>query len=216
MENSSFVSSNDRYYNIEKSWVIQSIPNGRNKVLDLGCAAGVLGNRLKELNKAAEVVGVEIFELAAQEAFKCYDKVYIGDVENMNLEFQSYFDYVVCGDILEHLRDPWKMLDRIRGWLKDDGILHISIPNIRYWRVLRDLILIGKWEYKDAGILDRTHLRFFTRKDIVAALSESNFEVLSLKMWINGTKQGGFNALTLGLFKEFLGSQIVVSARRLP
>jgi 2-polyprenyl-3-methyl-5-hydroxy-6-metoxy-1,4-benzoquinol methylase len=214
MKNESFTSSYDGYYNIEKSWVIQNIPIGENRVFDLGCATGVLGKRLKEMNKASEVVGAEIFEFAAQEALKYYDKVYIGDVEDIDIEFHNYFDYVVCGDILEHLRDPWKMLKRIHGWLKEDGILHISIPNVRYWRLLRDLIIFGKWEYRDAGILDRTHLRFFAKKDIITALSGAHFEVLSHKMWINGKKQGGFNALTLGLFKEFLGSQIVVSARR--
>ncbi len=214
MENASHKDPRDRYYNFEKNQIIILIPEGPHVVLDLGCATGKLGRKLLSLNKATEMVGVEIFEPAAEEAAQYYTKVYCGDLESLNIDYNDYFDYVICGDILEHLRDPWKTLDRIRGWLKEDGNLIASIPNVRYWRVLADLMIFGKWNYVEAGILDNTHLRFFTRSTFLQTLTQANFEIVKHEMWVSGRKKRLANTLTLGLFEEFLGSQIMVVAKK--
>jgi 2-polyprenyl-3-methyl-5-hydroxy-6-metoxy-1,4-benzoquinol methylase len=205
----------DEYYNIEKSSIVSLIPEGPHVVLDLGCATGRVGRMLREQNKAKAIVGVEIFVPAAEEAAKHYDRVYDGDVELLSLPYKEYFDIVVCGDILEHLRDPWVMVRKIRHWLKKDGTLISSIPNIRYWRILRDLIFKGKWEYAEAGILDRTHLRFFTRTTFLRMLREGNYLITLDKMSVHGKKQNLFNTLTMKMFEEFLGSQLIVIARKI-
>lgn len=214
MENASHKDANDRYYNMVKNWIILLIPEGPHVVMDLGCATGRLGRNLLTLNKAAEMVGVEIFEPAADEAAKYYTKVYSGDLESLNMDYNDYFDYVICGDILEHLRDPWKVLEKIRVWLKKGGRLIISIPNVRYWQVLTDLAIFGKWNYVEAGILDNTHLRFFTRRTFLQTLTQANFEIVKHEMWVSGKKKRLANRLTLGLFEEFIGSQIMVVARK--
>ena len=153
------------------------IPEGLHTILDLGCSTGVFGRKLREQNKAREVVGVEIFEEAADEAARHYEKVYRRDVEQLNLDCESYFDFVICGDIIEHLKDPWRMLGRIKTRLKTEGHALVSIPNVRYWRVLRDLVFRGDWKYRDAGILDRTHLRFFTKKSFLRAMTDAGFDI---------------------------------------
>ena len=214
MENQAFINQNDEYYNIEKTSIVDLIPEGPHVVLDLGCATGRVGLRLRDLNKASEIVGAEIFTPAAREAAKHYDKVYDGDVELLSLPYNEYFDFVVCGDILEHLRDPWVMVGRIREWLKKDGTLITSIPNIRYWRILRDLIIRGKWEYAEEGILDSTHLRFFTRSTFRKMLVGNKFFIELDRMSVHGKKQNFFNTLTMHLFEEFLGSQIIVVAKK--
>ena len=214
MEHIAFTDKNDGYYNNEKSRFIQLIPEGPNKILDLGCAAGRLGRKLRELNKTSELVGVEIFEPAAMEAAKYYDRVYVADIEHINLDYMGYFDFVFCGDILEHLRDPWTMLNKIHIWLKKDAFLVSTIPNIRYWLILRDLIIFGKWEYTEAGVLDQTHLRFFTRNSFLKMLQKANYNVDYQEMVIHGQKKNFLNKLTFGIFEEFLGSQVLVMAKK--
>lgn len=215
MENKAFKNKDDRYYNIEKSRMVPFFPQGPNVVLDLGCATGRLGRKLRELNKACELVGVEIFEPAAEEAKKHYDALYLGDLECLTLPYKEYFDFVICGDILEHLRQPEEIVKKIHIWLKEGGILISSIPNIRYWRILRDLVIFGKWEYCEVGILDNTHLRFFTRQSFLKLLEKFNFSVIYNEMLIGGKKQSFFNKITFGIFEEFLASQIMVLAKKL-
>ena len=214
MENRAFRNKQDSYYNIEKSGIVQMIPEGPNIILDLGCAAGRLGRKLRQLNKACELVGIEIYGPAAEEAAKYYDLVHRGDIEELKLHYKEYFDFVICGDILEHLREPWKVVTKIHEWLKDGGCLISSIPNIRYWRVLRDLLILGKLEYTEAGILDVTHLRFFTRYTFLEMLRKAGFSIDYHEMVIYGKKQDAFNKMTFGIFKEFMGSQIRVLAKK--
>jgi 2-polyprenyl-3-methyl-5-hydroxy-6-metoxy-1,4-benzoquinol methylase len=214
MENTFFTQKDDQYYNMENSWIVSRIPKGSHKILDLGCAAGQLGKKLLGLKKASEVIGVEIFKPAAEEAAKYYTFVHQGDVEGMSLNYDHYFDYVICGDILEHLSDPWTMVAKIYKWLNSEGILICSIPNIRHWQILRDLIIFGKWNYTEAGILDNTHLRFFTRRTFLEMLKNAHFHIEYNDMWISGEKKNMANKATLGFFKEFLGSQVVVVAKK--
>ncbi len=214
MQNKSWTDKSSAYYNSEKIKMHSLIPDGPNIVLDLGCATGKLGRKLRELNKASVLVGAELFKPAADEAAKYYDIVYQGDIEMLNLTYNDYFDVVICGDILEHLRDPWRIVDNIYTWLKNGGILVTSIPNIRYWRILRDVILHGKWEYTDAGILDNTHLRFFTRRSFIKLLRNAKFQVLDQQMVIHGPKQNLFNKISFSLFEEFMGSQFMVLAKK--
>jgi 2-polyprenyl-3-methyl-5-hydroxy-6-metoxy-1,4-benzoquinol methylase len=214
MENKAHQDPNSRYYNLVKHWMTSFIPEGPNAILDLGCATGRLGRILKEQRKANIMVGVEIFEPAAEEASKYYDHVYCGDIEALNLKYDAYFDYVICGDIIEHLRDPWAVLRNIHYWMKDSGQLIITIPNIRYWRILRDLIFKGKFDYTEDGILDYTHLRMFTRKSFLKILRDLHYYDIKKEMIINGTKQNMFNRITMGIFEEYLGSQVTVIARK--
>lgn len=214
MDNHEINHKAESYYRREKKQILNLIPAGAHSVLDLGCASGMLGRQLRNSNRAAELVGVELFEPAGTEAAAYYDRIFLGDIESIQLPYHEHFDYVVCGDILEHLRDPWSVVGRIHGWLKKEGVLISSIPNIRYWRVLRDLIVFGKWEYVEAGILDNSHLRFFTRRSFQELLEQTEFKVIEHTPCIGGRKQALFNTLTCGLFAEFLGSQYMVTARK--
>jgi 2-polyprenyl-3-methyl-5-hydroxy-6-metoxy-1,4-benzoquinol methylase len=214
MENKAFQDKNDIYYNSFKWEITPLIPEGPHAIMDLGCGTGVFGRKLREQNKAREVVGVEIFKEAADEAAKYYEKVYQGDVEQIRLEYEDYFDFVICGDIIEHLNDPWKMLGRIKTWLKIEGRVLVSIPNIRYWRVLRDLVFRGDWKYREAGILDKTHLRFFTMKSFLRAMTEAGFDIAYSGFLTYGARQNLFNRITFGLFEPFMGTLIIVLGKK--
>ncbi|MEJ2372910.1 MAG: class I SAM-dependent methyltransferase, partial [Sulfurimonas sp.] len=141
------------------------VGNSARRVLDIGCATGRLGCEIK--NKvSAEVWGIEKNINAANIAKKSLNKVYVGDVNDiLPLLPHAYFDTIILADVIEHLINPWDILKNCLSILENSGKVIISIPNVRHWSVIRGLIE-GRWEYENKGLLDRTHLRFFTRSNI--------------------------------------------------
>lgn len=214
MLNPSQISEHAKYYNQERPALVNQVRHAPNAILDLGCGSGAVGRRLLREGKAAQVVGVELFASASAEAAQYYTTVHTGDIENMELPYSRCFDYVICGDILEHLKDPYRVVARIRDWLKDDGQLICSLPNVRHWKVLAGLAFHGAWDYQEAGVMDRTHLRFFTRRSCLKMLSDADFEVENWRMLIGGRKDVLLNRLTFGVFEEFLGPQVMAVARK--
>ena len=153
------------YYEFSRQELLALVPATARRVLDVGCAAGCLGQAIKARQKAS-VCGIELSPEVARTAEQHLDEVIIGDVEEMELSFEEgHFDCIVCGDVLEHLQRPKQFLRQARRWLAPGGCLVASIPNVRYHSVIRGL-LAGDWTYEPAGLLDRGHLRFFTRREI--------------------------------------------------
>ncbi len=170
------------YFGHARPEVMALVPVAARRILDIGCGAGRLGQALKA-RQSAEVVGIELDESAAAVARLRLDDVIVGDVERLDLEFPpGSFDAIVCGDILEHLREPDRLLNKARNWLSADGQLVASIPNIRYHGVVRSL-LEGNWTYESAGLLDRTHLRFFTRREVEKLFHRAGFAIEELR-WV--------------------------------
>ncbi len=189
-----------------------------NRVLEVGCGTGNTGEALKRLGKAAEVVGIEREPEAAQLAAGKLDRVLRMSVEENALPLPlQYFDCILAGDVLEHLQDPWAVVNRLHACLKPGGRFIASVPNIRNWRILRNLVLAGRWEYMPSGILDRTHLRFFTKRSLVALFDRAHFTVDQIiprfTFW-PGSRSKVFNRLTFGLFEEFLTFQYIIVATR--
>ena len=148
-------------------------------LLDVGCGCGANLLYLKSINKTARLYGIELNEQAAEIAS------HFAEISNHNVEcletmpWTEKFDYILMGDVLEHLNDPWKVVSQMRNLLKLDGYMLVSLPNIMHISVIKDL-LQGHWEYKDAGILDRTHLRFFTKKEIETLFADAGFEIVNM------------------------------------
>lgn len=154
------------YYVRDREEILKYFPQNSKKILDIGCGAGNFGKILKA-HMDAEVWGVEISKEAAVEAEKKLDKIVIGDIESDNLNLPgNYFDCIVFNDVLEHLKNPWNVLKRCKDNLKNKGHIVASIPNVRYYANVRALLVNKSWDYVDEGILDKTHLRFFTEKTI--------------------------------------------------
>lgn len=177
-------------YSTSIRWeIIQLIPTGDHKILDVGCGAGQTLKKLKELGKANEIVGIEIDEQVTRDLSGTLDRLYVGDVETMDLPYtEKYFDYILFGDVLEHLINPRRVLHSYRKLIKDDGFIIASIPNIKYYSVVLRLLFYDEFQYTDAGILDSSHLRFFTKKEIINMFKEENFEVDDLiPVYVEGT-----------------------------
>ena len=137
---------------------IRQLPPGQ-RLLDLGAARGHLGRAVRD--RCAYLAGVEADATVPADSRSAYDDWRQADAL-APLDWDEPFDVVVCADVLEHLAEPEKLLDRIRGWLKPGGTLLASIPNAANVSV-RLALLAGRFEYAERGILDRTHLRFYTR-----------------------------------------------------
>jgi len=151
---------------------------GKNKnVLELGCSTGYMSKILKQ--NGCQVTGVEINKNAAKIAKKYCKKVIVGDIETINYGKtfdKASFDTIVFADTLEHLRYPELILTKIRKFLKNDGRLILSIPNIAHASIRLEL-LTGAFEYEKTGILDESHLRFFTKKSIIRLLDSCGFYI---------------------------------------
>lgn len=156
--------------------LLNLLPAGLGSVLDVGCAAGALGGAYKELNPASRWTGVELDPAAAAAARAVLDHVEIGDAEALGEVPGAPFDAIVYADTLEHFRDPAAALARHLRLLRPGGIVCASIPNIQHWSAILSLVA-GRWDYRDEGLFDRTHLRFFTLDTIVRFFKEAGCPV---------------------------------------
>ena len=170
----------DVYYRFSRSEVAALVPAGAQRVLSVGCGAGAMERVLKR--RAAEVVGVEMHGSSAEEAARYLDRVIVGDVEALDLPFEEgHFDCIVYADVLEHLRDPCRVLEAHRRLLVDGGKIVISLPNVRFWSILRMLVLRGDWAYQPIGLMDETHLRMFTAKSAHRLILAAGYRVVTFR-----------------------------------
>src|SRR5690606_19979004 len=154
------------YYSGLRKDMLPYVPRSTRRLLEVGCAEGAFSSQLKG-DRGLEAWGVEMNSTAAQVAASRLDKVVHGRAEDVLDQIpDSYFDCIVCNDVLEHIYDPYSLLLALKGKLAADGVLVASIPNIRYYKVLGELLFKRQWRYADSGVLDKTHVRFFTRESL--------------------------------------------------
>jgi SAM-dependent methyltransferase len=158
-------------------WILNTLLREREpvKILDVGTASGYLGKIWRA--SGHYVAGIEYDAVTAEKAREYYDEFQVADIEKFAFSYRQEFDYIVFADVLEHLRDPAAVLRRCIPALKESGKIIISVPNIANW-IIRLGLLFGKFDYMDRGILDRTHLRFFTMRSLKQLMSEVSCEVL--------------------------------------
>jgi 2-polyprenyl-3-methyl-5-hydroxy-6-metoxy-1,4-benzoquinol methylase len=165
--------------------LISLVPVHCSNVLDLGCATGVLGKTLKDQRPGVRVTGVEIDAEMASVAAQWLDRVVIADLTNMEAALTELgageFDCLVFGDILEHLPDPWATLTAVLKILAPDGWVVASVPNVGHLDTIANLVLRGRWPYRNAGIHDRTHLRFFALQNVRTLFAGSDLEIVTLR-----------------------------------
>lgn len=171
---------NSHYSTFIRNEIIEKIKDPKEKIiniLEVGCACGATILKIKDLYPNANIFGIELNKSSAKIACEFAD-IRSDNIENINLSYEkNFFDYIIFADVLEHLYDPWKVLTNMKKYLKEDGYILSSIPNVMHYSVVRGL-LNGNWSYTDAGILDRTHIRFFTLNEINKMFINSGYTEL--------------------------------------
>jgi len=205
----------ERYYKSKRDDMLRFIPEDVKTTLEFGCGTGVFSALVKEEFKT-ESWAVEIDEESAVSASEKLDKVINCDAfEAIDKLPDNFFDCIIFFDILEHLVNPYELLLLVKKKLTKNGVIITSIPNIRFYRNLVRFVFNGDWEYQDEGLMDKTHLRFFTRKSLLSMFDRLDYEIIEFE-GIHPTHSRNLkilNFLTLNSFADTKYLHYVTVAR---
>lgn len=188
-----------------------------NKVLEVGAGGGDTLVAAKEKGLADYAVGIELNSVpGSHQDSKLIDRFIFGNIETMDIDLpEGHFDYILIGDVLEHLIDPWKAIQKIQRYLAPGGKMIVSIPNFRHFSALSQIYLKGSFAYTGFGLFDRTHLRFFCKADMIQMFSIPQLSIQTVAPildYLPPSKLSRINKLTLRVFEEFLTMQYIVCA----
>lgn len=169
----------NRYYKNQRKEVYEMVPPFPQRVLEIGCAEGGFK---ENFSSDIEYWGVEPVNEVAEHARRKNIHVLCGTYEDVcNQIPDAYFDVVVCNDVIEHMFAPETFMLSVKNKLTANGVLIGSIPNVRFWGNLINLLIKRDWKYEDSGVLDKTHLRFFTDKSFRRLLNKTGYGIVQMK-----------------------------------
>ncbi|MFI5012889.1 MAG: class I SAM-dependent methyltransferase [Hyphomicrobiales bacterium] len=211
----------NRYFATARAEILPLLPAKVSRLMDLGCGTGATVALVREARAVEWAAGVELDAGSVEAARAVCDRVFIGDAASLTFESEiapASLDLILCLDVLEHLADPWAMIQRLSPLVGSGGRLILSVPNIRNWKFLWRLAFNGDFHYRDAGLLDRTHLRFFVRHTAIELATCGGLRLVSA---VNA-KPPAFPDLrfllskaSFGLLDELIAKQwLVVTERR--
>lgn len=210
-----------RYFDTGSKEIAPYLPTQVQRLLDIGCGAGATTKLIK--SRHPEVVwagGIEIVEEQAKLAEQTLDRVWNIDIEHVQFESEiqpESLDLVLCLDVLEHLVDPWSTVTRMSKLLRPGGRLIISVPNIQNWKFVKNLFFKGDFHYRDSGLLDRTHLRFFvkaTAQSLATSGGLQHTETVALPQLLPGDIRWLIAKVTFGTAANILAKQWLIIADR--
>lgn len=165
------------YYDNIRFEMLKYLPKDAKKIIDIGCGNGCFAQVIKKQNDA-EVWGIELMQSEADIASKILHKVFAGECEkHLDSLPDNYFDAIYFNDVLEHLIDPYSVVKKIKSKLSSNGVVISSIPNVRYHNTFMKLLFKKDWKYDSFGVMDFTHLRFFTEKSIKRMYLDAGYEI---------------------------------------
>ena len=212
----------EAYYQCCRRDLLDAIPQGRRyRILEVGAGAGETLLEAKKRGLAEFAVGVDRVRIDdSNQSHPLIDHFIIGDIEQIQLPFeQGYFDAILCGDVLEHLVDPWGLVRRLSGHLVPGGYFIVSMPNVREIKTVFSIVCRGDFRYADSGIMDSTHLRFFCRRNMISLLEQAGLVILQVKSNLDLLGKGKrfmLNKLTFGILGEFLEGEYLLVSRKPP
>jgi 2-polyprenyl-3-methyl-5-hydroxy-6-metoxy-1,4-benzoquinol methylase len=200
-------------YDSDRRELFPFLPQTARTLLDVGCGSGAFGRLLRSRRPDMELWAIEPDPVSARAAEDGFDRVVQGEFPNSKIPTEK-FDVVLCADVLEHMREPEKALLACKDAMALDGVLVASIPNVRNWRdVLWPLLRHGTWTYTERGILDHTHLRFFTQRTMHSFFANNGWSVASVTGINMRRREKLVSVLSCHLLDDFLFPQYVVIAR---
>jgi SAM-dependent methyltransferase len=187
-------------------------------VLEIGCGTGATGALALKRGRAGRYVGVELFEGAAAAAREVLSDVIVGDVEQIPFDTFDWqpaaFDALILSEVLEHLREPWAVLEKLSRFVRPGGLVLASSPNVSHWRVVREL-LQGRFPLAEKGVFDRTHMRWFTPESFVGVFNQAGFSVDRVRpVTPFSPRTRVFSLLTGGRHDHLFMTQISIEAHK--
>ena len=207
-----YVDKTPQYFAGVREDFLDLLPKGPSiRALEIGCGFGETGRAALQRGLCAEYMGVELFAEAAATARQSLTEVVTGDVERFDLPWpRGHFDALLMSEVLEHLVDPWSVVGRVVPLVREGGLIVASSPNVAQLRTIRNL-LAGRWELTDVGLMDRTHLRWFTPTSYRAMFEEVGVQIESVTpMGPAGPWGRLFNRVTAGRYAYLTVRQIRV------
>lgn len=204
------------YHDLVRREIFPLLPQRAGVVLDFGGGVGATSASLRESGRAERAV---LFDQVADKSVPQIDAAEaldLNDIESVGaaLDRHGPFDTVLCLDILEHLVDPWSVVERLHRAIKPGGTMIISLPNVNHLSVVAPLVLEGRFDYVDAGIRDRTHLRWFTPSGAVALATCSGMELEAKIALLGRRMEIWLNRVSLGVFERFFAKQYCLRVRK--
>ncbi len=196
------------------------LPARVERLLDAGCGSGATTLAIRERFPGAWAAGIEMDQAAILKARAVFDRLFEGRFDDQPLEAAiapGSLDVILCLDVLEHFAEPWAAAARLAPLLRPGGRLIISVPNVRNLRFLMRLLFRGDFRYRDSGILDRTHLRFFTRETAIELTAQAGLVLIhaqSVQAWPAVTLRGLMNRLTAARSDELFAKQWLIVAEQ--
>lgn len=200
---------NKEYYNFVRHDLIEMLPRIDGRFLEVGCGGGATLDLLKQKG-AVYTAGIDISPESIQDAKnKGVDCALVANIEKDDLPYsEKEFDCIILADVLEHLYDPWTTLKKLTRYLTDDGYVLLSLPNIKYYQILHRLIFHDEWRYEEAGILDVSHIRFFTLSEILRLLASADLQPVDVRRnFLSSRKMRIINKLLGGRLDDFFTYQ---------
>jgi 2-polyprenyl-3-methyl-5-hydroxy-6-metoxy-1,4-benzoquinol methylase len=174
----------DLYFDMERREILPCLPARVSRMLDVGCGTGASTQMVRREREVTWAGGIEFDPASVATAGLRLDWLWTGDASVAPIEDQiaaESLDLVLCLDILEHLPDPWTLVDRLSTRLAPGGRLIVSVPNIRNWKFIWRLLARGDFHYRDSGLLDRTHLRFFVKETASALAAHGGLKIIAAR-----------------------------------
>ncbi len=200
----------DEYFAHARREIEPLLPNQARRVLEIGCSSGATLAWLKQRWPNVETFGVDGYAPLEKTIQSRADHALIHDLDHPLPDIGT-FDLILALDVLEHLRDPQSVLNDLSSRLAPGGVCIVSVPNIANYKVLAPLLFMRRFRYVTEGILDRTHLRWFTEESARSLMADAGLGTTAgLITGFIGGRQRVFNALTFGLFKHYLTQQYIM------
>ena len=210
------------YFSNTRRDLISVLPSGKvDRLLEVGAGSGDTLVEIKKRDLASHVTGFELMRLpGTNQENSLIDTFIHGDLDHIEDAFpNTLFDVIICGDVLEHLIDPWNILGKLSTLLRPGGTMIISCPNVRHHHMFWAIFVRGSFLYSDYGLLDRTHLRFFCKKDLLSMVDGAGLrtdEVIPTFKFYKGSRDFILNILTFGVCEQFLALQYIITAKPKP
>lgn len=208
-------SKNSSYFDWNREDIVPYLPLTADRICEIGCGTGNTLATLKRRYNASLVAGFDIHEQSILTARDRLDRAEAIDVESSPLpNYVENIDLFLCLDVLEHLRNPWSVVEALHARLRLGGSIIASIPNIRHYTVSMGLLFAGKWELAEAGLLDRTHLRFFVRKTAIELMASSGLQIDAIGTSYRRRLDKAASILTGGLMSDICSIKYIIRAIR--